>query len=111
MTEPKKIKSVSKEVPEAKTEGWDIPVEMTPADAREYYERGFKALLDIAEDPMKETSVRLTALKGVDSFYMTLLMKDTVDNAVNKGAAIQRDTLGEVRKARRKSWEEENGEE
>lgn len=86
----------------------ELVLEMKPADARKYYERGFQLLLEIASDSSKETSSRLDALRGVSQYYQTLVMKDGLDESMAKITNTQNRTLDEVRKLKRKPWDKES---
>lgn len=88
----------------------EIHSEMRPADAREYLDRAFKVLIEIAEDPNKEIHARFHALKGIDSIYSTLVMKDGLDETVNKTTRVNQKMADNVREFRKKPWEEDENE-
>jgi hypothetical protein len=90
-----------------------LDMEMKPADARKYLDKGFQLLLEIAENS-SDTHFKLDALRGVSQYYSMIIMKDGLDESVSKMARTQDRTLDEVKRLRRKPWDEtdtENGEE
>jgi hypothetical protein len=86
----------------------ELTLEMKPADARKYFERGFQVLVEIAEDTKSSNHDRLDALRGISQYYTTLVMKDSVDESMAKIDNNQRRTLDEVRKLRRKPWDKDD---
>jgi hypothetical protein len=86
-----------------------LPMEMKPGDARGYMDRGFELLLGIAENA-SDTHLKLDALRGVSQYYSLLVLKDGLDESVSRMARTQDRTLDEVKRLRRKPWDEDDTE-
>ena len=80
----------------------ELMLEMKPADARKYLERGFEALLDIAEDKSAGKMERIKAVDIVDNLYMRLIMKDGLDEGLTRVDRTNNRAIDEVRKLRGK---------
>lgn len=106
MAVPKKVPVVTK-VPKMLEEGLDM--EMKPADARKYLERGFSVLADVAEDPLASLHDRFHALQGLHNYYALVIGKEFADESLDKMSRVQNRTLDEVRRLKKKSWEEDEG--
>lgn len=90
----------------------NIDLEMKPSDARKYMEGAFCVLLDMAQNG-QDTHAKLSAVRGIDVLYTTLVMKDSLDENINKITRAADRNTDAVRKLRRKdNWGEgeENGE-
>lgn len=99
-------------VPKMMEDGLDL--EMKPADARKYLERGFELLVEMAEDERALPHDRFHALSGIQGYYSMIIMKDGLDESVSRMARTQDRTLDEVKRLRKKPWDEDdttNGEE
>lgn len=86
----------------------ELIMEMKPADARKYFERGFEILIEIASNGSLDTPARLDALRGVSQYYAIIAGKDSVDESMSKFANTQNRTLDEVKRLRRKPWEKDD---
>jgi hypothetical protein len=95
-----------KKVPQMLEDGLDL--EMKPADARKYLERGFEVLADMAEDEKRDAHDRFHALNGIQAYYSMIIMKDGLDESVAKMARTQDRTLDEVKRLRKKPWDEDD---
>lgn len=84
----------------------DLVMEMKPADARKYLERGFELLIQEAETA-SDSHVRLDALRGISQYYSLVIMKDGLDESVNRMARTQEKTLDEVKRLRHKPWDKD----
>lgn len=99
----KKVTSIVDEVE-------NLNLELKPADVRSHMLRAFDVFIEMAENKEADIHTRFTALKGMDSFYMTLLMKDGLDETLMKVSQFnnnQNRTLDEVKRLRQKPWDED----
>lgn len=98
-----------KKIPKLLEDGLDL--ELKPSDLRSHYLTALDILLDMAQTS-QDPRMKLQALQGIHSYYMTVAVKDFSDEATTKMATTQRQTLSEVRKLReqndKKAWDEED---
>lgn len=95
-----------KQVPKMLEDGLDL--EMKPADARKYLEDGFEVLVAMAKNEQLIPHDRFHALSGIQAYYSMIIMKDGLDESVAKIARSQDKTLDEVKRLRRKPWDEDD---
>lgn len=86
----------------------DLPMEMTTAEARIYFERGFKVLADMAENKELDLHARLDALRGIKQYYEAISMPEFIDSNINKVTRSNERTVDQVRKMRKKDWEKDD---
>jgi hypothetical protein len=109
---------VSKPVPEKKPkkvslveEVENLDLELKPADVRKYLIRGFEVLVGIAENETQDPHHRFHALSGIQAYYGMIAMKDGLDDASDKIVRLEGKKLDEVKRLRKKPWDEDEEEE
>lgn len=103
--EPKKAASILEE---------NLQLELKPADVSPYLLRGFEVLADIAESQQTSLHDRFHAIAGLGGLYSLIAGKEFADESLDKLSRAQNRTLDEVKRLRKKPWDDEdvaNGEE
>jgi hypothetical protein len=88
----------------------ELDIELKPADLRSRFLRAIDVLLEIAENKTGDTHMRMDAVRGIDLLYTTVAAKDFAEESVTKATRSNDKLTDEVRRARRKSWEDDGKE-
>jgi hypothetical protein len=83
-----------------------LPGEMTPEDARPYFERSLKVLADMTEDTKMSNEDRIVASKGVLAYYDVILHRSMLDSTLHAAERSSNRLTDEVKK-HRKPYEED----
>ena len=83
----------------------ELAPELIPQDARKYMEGSLEILLDIART-QTDPHARFAAIRGIDQLYTTIVMATRTDELLTKNERGQKNMLDEVKRQRRKPWDE-----